>query len=837
MFFMAKRLYILVLLFATVSVAFAQFTTTYNIDVQRKFQNRETGEIKTAPAPQGTVVYFFNTLAQANEAIAILNAEGAGNNGFSGKDKDIVLPKNKYAEVLKVKNGRATGKIGTHSYCIANNYDMMWTSSPHAIGGETDFTVEIIDYVQKNIDITKSTIRLDEVTKTEKRKYTVNKSTVFRRPHAITADINYPISKEAANSKQRYVLMPIVYVMTDTSAFTSEALAHAKMDSVFLHMPPITKDGVDYSKTMLRRMAYDSSHDRLDKYVDKSDLVKTREKDYFFRYSALIENVNDNYRYPILAHRWYENYSSIVLNDTLMVNDGFSPNPLRFLDFRLNDVDIDEERYWQEPKGDIQELKESLDLNFEKGKSVLNDNDSVGFAQIDKIRKRMQGIIDNDGNVYGATVVGQASPEGGYETNDRLSSARAAYVANIIGRFTRSTSKHSVAKWSDVADLMMKDSIDHPEYREMAQEIYSVASTTSDMRSQEAKLRQAPYWNIIESEFLPKLRKTDVYIEYKERHTWTREEVANKYKEDKSWMPSEPYQFCYLFQILKSDPQAIKRYAREAMKITSANTASGDPWPMAAYYYAKALTNEGKCDTTILKPYIVKNVATGINHQIAHGDNRGDWVNDEAIVMQQIRMMSNYGLYEKASELLNTVFARSAQIDTLQAMLQCMTDPSNISDANKKMVSETSPWNYVILLSAEGMDKALAGDNSVAQWYTAYNMLLNDSIFNHDSGREYYQLAVLAKRLCGGNTNKITGRVPYPESVFELEEDMDHKVNMSDSEDDRPQDYGGWMVKACEMDPSLLNVLRLDGEFNQNYRDGFAAYWNSLDPSKHRRLK
>ena len=79
---MAKRLYILVLLFATVSVAFAQFTTTYNIDVQRKFQNRETGEIKTAPAPQGTVVYFFNTLAQANEAVAILNAEGAGNNGF-----------------------------------------------------------------------------------------------------------------------------------------------------------------------------------------------------------------------------------------------------------------------------------------------------------------------------------------------------------------------------------------------------------------------------------------------------------------------------------------------------------------------------------------------------------------------------------------------------------------------------------------------------------------------------------------------------------------------------------------------------------------------------------
>ena len=168
MFFMAKRLYILVLLFATVSVAFAQFTTTYNIDVQRKFQNRETGEIKTAPAPQGTVVYFFNTLAQANEAVAILNAEGAGNNGFSGKDKDIVLPKNKYAEVLKVKNGRATGKIGTYSYCIANNYDMVWTSSPHAIGGETDFTVEIIDYVQKNIDITKSTIRLDEVTKTEK---------------------------------------------------------------------------------------------------------------------------------------------------------------------------------------------------------------------------------------------------------------------------------------------------------------------------------------------------------------------------------------------------------------------------------------------------------------------------------------------------------------------------------------------------------------------------------------------------------------------------------------------------------------------------------------------
>jgi len=835
---MTKRLYILLyILLTTFTSSFAQFTTTYNVDVQRKFKDSETGEIKTAPAPRGTVVYFFNSLQQANEAVAILNNETASNIDLSSKDNDIVLPKNKYAEVLKVKSGRASGKLGKHAYCIANNYDNMWTSSVHTIGSETDFTLEFIQYLQKNEDFTKKVISLNEAVVKEKRKYTVNGSSVMRRPHALNAEINYPISKEASNAKQRYVLMPMVFVMTDTTAFTSEALAHVKLDSVYLHMPPIVKDGEEYHKTMLRRMSFNPNFDRLYQYVDKHDFVNTRERDYYFRYSAVIEDVNDKYRYPILAHRWYENYSSLVLNDTLMVNDGFSPNPLRFLDFKIHDVEIDQQRYWQEPKGEVQELKESLDLNFERGKSTLNDNDSVGFAQIDKIRKRMQGIIDNDGNVYGATVYGQASPEGGYDTNDRLSAARAAYVANIIGRYTHSTSKHSVAKWSDVADLMLKDSIDHPEYKPIAQDIYRITSSSSEMRSQEAQLRHTDYWSLIESEFLPKLRKTDVYIEYKERHTWTPEEVARKYKEDKTWMPSEPYQFCYLFDILKSDPQAIKRYAREAMKITSANTASGAPWPMAAYYYAKAVTNEGRCDTTILKPYIVKNISTGINHQIASGENRGDWVNDEAIVMQQIRMMANHGLYEKASELLNTVFARSAQIDTLQAMLQCMTDPSNISPENKKLVSETSLWNKVILLSAEGIDKALEGKNDVPQWYTAYDMLLNDSLFHHDSGREFYQLAVLGKRLCGGYQNAVTGHRPYPSSVFEFDASAPHSVSQSDPDDNRPQDYGGWMVKACELDPSLLNVLRLDGEFTQNYRDGFAAYWNTLDPSTHRRLK
>lgn len=811
---MHRIILLIIVSFLTV-LSFAQGTANYNIYVQ----TIDNG--KSQPAPYGTVVYFFDSKKEAENAVKYIR---------NNPNSDDV----KYKEKLEVINGYAVNKIGIHKFCFASNFDSYDIWPIHEIDPSNtkfDLTLDISNKnsetltEQKDADGNKNIVISEREVIAQRKKAKINKTKVARRGRTMIIDFDYPIDSRAANSKNRYVLAPTIFVITDTIAFTTEAMAKVPIDSVMQYSVPLVKDGLNYHETMFRRMGFNDANDGLGDYVDKKEFIENHGEGYHFSGQDTITNIEPKYRYPVRAERWYENYTSILFHDSVLVNDGTGQDDFKFMDFKVDGADINFEDYAFPPVAEAQNDSTPLMLTFQQGSAKLDENDSTNVEELYKVERKIISIKKNDGNIYGISVIGQASPEGGFEINDKLSKQRAATVADRFKSFAYvAPPSNRVAEWVDVAKLMEKDTIPHPEYKEIVLEIKEIANQKKTLKSQEDELKKKPYWQIIHDEYLPKLRRTDVLISYQETRIWSEDEIVDKYNRDKDWMPTELYQFSYLFKHLKDKPREIKKYAEEAMRIPRGNTRSGHPWPLAAYFYAKSLEEEGKCDTTILRHYIKLDANYPLNtREMVQGKPIGDMINDAAIVMEQIRMHAFNQRYDEASTWASTLFPNA---DTLNAVLYVLANGEPENEATQKMVEDTSEWNKIILYSSKGEAKYDS---------LAYHMLLNDSVFKLNKGRECYQVGVLAKRLFG--TNYATQKTPYPEKIYKFNEDISHEIT-NESKHDRwlEEDFGGWMVKACELDPTLINVLRVDGEFSQPYRDGFAKFWNTLDRNSHRYL-
>lgn len=827
---MNKSIYILFyLLFCSVTVNGQGFFKNVTFNVFREDKDSANNTVVIA-AQNGTLIYLFRNKENAERKKKDLttNIQRLG-------DK---LAEGEYDESLTLRNGKAEGQFKQDlRYCFAIYTTDGYSSEVYTIKADDD----IVKLTIKKAKDSFGDRQLQTVVTKGVRTVDVDSSDVFAYGKDIVINLNTIIHKEVTDSKTRYILSPLIYVDTDTTAFTSKALEELKMDSVLRVCKPLVKDGEKYASTMFRRMGYDSENDMLNPYVDTLETIKTRERDYYFKGKERIENTNPNHRYVAKSRRWYENYTNVVLTDTIVINDGSVRRPFRFLEFSADDASINIERYWIEPNGDIINQKTPLYLNFKSGKATLEPNDSAGYKQIDDIAAKVEHLREIGADIGGAVVKGQTSPEGGISINSSLSVDRAKYLAkefsNRVGSGLPIKIEATVGKWEDIAELLEADSADNINISSIAQEVRGIVAANKDERSIESTLRKKSYWHLIDSVYLPLLRKDEIMISYKAKKIQTKDEVISDYKTIKNYVPTEPYQFYYLFEHLQSHPAELKRYAKIARDNASFSLSwdrhgRPKPWILASYFYAKALISEGASDPSILSPYIELNSRLGLDYEMKDADgNLQEIVNDSAIVLTQIRMLANNGDFGAASQLANTLVRNQK----MGLMLHCLAGKV-MNDSEKEFIKETSNWNNVVMLASDH----LRNEENIEKWKIAYDMLNDPELFIRDNAREYYMLAILSNRLFGYYKTLATKKTPYEENLFKFNGEDYQEVNWTDDEDTYPKEFGGWMIKCCEMDPSYLNILRLDGEFSSNYRDGFANYWNKLgetDPAHHRHLR
>lgn len=784
----------------------------------------------------GCEVYIFDSKAKAQQFYNMNKSEDEG----SGLIKGMIEGGRPYKNLLTTdQNGICDAEaVGSNWYIVAIK-DLYISRGVVSINGQKELTIQVESQVRELLEVIKSEKRTRQKMKV--------RNLALGDIRIIQADIE--IFPEERDGMLRYGISPFATVAGNASAFTSKYQNRKQgNDSVFKYMRPYVIDGEDYGKTQLRKVGYKSGNDPLDAYVDKTQVVKTRDESggsVAFHIYEVLRPTKQDALYPTYGYKWHENYGNLVVTDTLLLHTGYAQFPMRFIDFAFPEVDINTAHYHIPAKREAQQGDAKLDIQFVNGKAEVVPTDTVGLQQLENITHALQRIhSDPNGSLFEVKIHGYASPEGGRVVNENLCKQRAAYLRQKVVAHLGGVSSEvdgSVASWQDVADLLRADSVADKENVKRAARIEEFIASSKDDNQVESKIRASELYAFLkenEEKYYRPLRKVVISYLYSEQRILTREEVIERYKNKEEFFL--PYQYEFLFDYLKDKPKELEKVSKSALKYGP--MVAGKPWALAAYNLAKSYTARDTCDASLLSPYIAlsedqctkevpgssmrRTCSTLLNSE--HVDEDGNFIqymNDEGIVMQQISMLVKANKILDAFKLADNLLPdEEPKYVQPKSVLECMDGSWTVPEV-RDAVSATSEWNKVVVLAAQDENPGL----DEAYWEDAWNLLNDTTVFHMDSPRELYMKATLAKRLyvSAKNWNNRKDEVPVPKEFFDIG-DGDIYDHSGFGDDNFP--WGAAMVKACELSPSFIDILKFDGEFNQNYRDGFAEFWNEKHP-------
>lgn len=809
-------------------------------------QNESTKkERPLVPAGSRLVVYAFKTQRQAFDFYNYYKDQYQRSlaSGVSAVSEKI-LPYEK--KELTDNNGEVQMLVLPHWYIVvANPYEGIFSKNgPTPVNGRSQFTLEVKseDTALSNVDV-KSNFKFDTPVDSS---YDCGDQRIF--------DIKWPLLSKETNTTYRYGMAPYcMEVSGEEHGFTSEYQKYGpNVGKVFKKLQPRLIDGEKYKQTQKRKMGYDATHDPLYRYVQGVSMQSHDTTGVGFHIVGEVSDLKPNTLYPVFATKWCENYGSLLMTDTLMVQDGYRNDQTKFLDFDFPEVSIS--RWFErKPREEKEEGNAELKIEFVKGKAEVLSTDTVGLQRLSEIIETLSKIKNgsDDAVLYSVSVHGYASPEGGRAANERLCVQRAAYlkqqILSIIGS-TEIDVKGSVAHWQEVADSLRNDSLFDSENLNRAAQIEGIIASSKDDAMVEARLRSLPLYRFLsenEDRYFKPLRKVRISYSYSQTRLLSKDEVVDRYKKTKS--VTFPYQYQIIFDYLKDKPEELGRMAHKAMQEVTERT--GKPWTLAAYYLAKSYTARAMCDTTLLTPYLTTTgeecmkdypgsffskrngslIPLNTFH-LLNGDTL-QLMNDAGIVVQQISMLVQSNKISKALNLANRILSpmKDSVYQRPIMMLECKCKKKYNDKTYRDMVAATSDWNKVVVFAAQDANPR----TDKASWAIAWATLNDTTKFKFQSARELYMKSVLAHRLyrSAANWNNRTDKTPVPESFFNTTNFSVFDVPPFD-DTNSPYPWGACMIKACEMEPSFINILKFDAEFNQNFRDGFAKYWNRIHPDK-----
>ena len=646
----------------------------------------------------------------------------------------------------------------------------------------------------------------------------------------VVGPMYYYISGDDTDSKARIIISPMVKAVPVSDEINLDEEEPEDEGELVGYLRPAVKDGVEFRKANIRRMGFDETRDPLYPYRDGT-FMRSHEEDSMLVMFEL-EPIDRKLRYRIDALQAYGMNSNVPYRlDTVCLSEGYVKDPMRFLDYSLIEVPIDRTRYAKTEQAEFNKSHEKLYLNFVVGEARLDPADTLNFKQLEQLKDNLSRYMGADAGITSAVIHGSASPEGGQALNSRLGRERAEYLRQELGRFPalqdarrtgNITMTHKVATWEDVARLLETDSL-----KEEAAGVRAIIASNSDMRRQEAAIRQLPCWPVIEQRILPELRVVDIEYQYYTNRVKTPEEILEQYQTDPDYhagRKQKPYEFYHLLGMIK-DPKEKETIARAALSVKDDDGVR--PWPLAAYELAKCYAARGVSDTMLLKPYI--DVQTRLNdlRRSETGYSKNGWYNDEAIVTTHIKMLANAGAFGSAYRI--AVMLRMDEIPEYRRMmmfLRCLNCEWNVPEV-MDTVSASSYWNNIVMLAAQ---------EDAASWGTALYMLDDATQVDPTSPEALYLKAQLRFSL---DAPKRTTN-GYQDDNFMFDEFFEPSPNdpTVDIYGEKRMDWGLPMVQCCLKDESQLKYMLNDGTFNKDYRKAFKRYWKKLkaDPEQCRKI-
>ena len=168
----------------------------------------------------------------------------------------------------------------------------------------------------------------------------------------------------------------------------------------------------------------------------------------------------------------------------------------------------------------IQELSKTAYIDFPVNRTELNPQYRRNPEQLDSIVRTIDALkADKNITVVGINIHGFASPEGRYESNDRLAQGRAQTLTEYVQRMVKLdkhlfTVSHTAEDWEGLRKFIAESNMEHK------QQILSIANDTSlkeDEREARIKAEYTEEYKFLLAACYPALRHSDYHIKYKIR--------------------------------------------------------------------------------------------------------------------------------------------------------------------------------------------------------------------------------------------------------------------------------------------------------------------------------
>lgn len=453
----------------------------------------------------------------------------------------------------------------------------------------------------------------------------------------------------------------------------------------------------------------------------------------------------------------FENYTRLL---HLAKGELFSMglrNPMRFFEYRLKGTELREDTaiWYPTPNLAKQEKSDQIHVRFAKSKSTIDMSDSLTNIELQKLKASIDGILsDEDAQFRDVTIVGTASPEGSYGYNQKLAGDRMGTLLNWIReRIPESKRAYMypkkdgrVAQWSEVAELMRKDSLISE-----AEVIENIVAKYSKEDTRGREIRKLAFYQTIEDRYLPQLRKVEYKLGYSIDRVLNYEDILQRIKDNPSFSPS-PYESFLLYRNEK-DPARRLELCKLAYE-THPN------YLVFANDYSALLTSAGKPNPQILDGLDVERIKhMGRNYKVPVTVH----INQMCARILTDNIIAADTLDQMIMARTDCEPQRNTQFATAHAYLDIRQ--GHFSDDNYDLIKKTGLRNEIIfLLSRNGESETATEDDK-----NAYKLSegLGDSL----------ALDCVLKAICvsrvEGRTNKDV--VEWLKKSFALDPAMEEK--------------------------------------------------------------
>lgn len=556
----------------------------------------------------------------------------------------------------------------------------------------------------------------------------------------VVVDSDVPMIEDLMKENVRVLIQPY-YVDCNPSS-----LKPGMPDTIFL--TPIVTYGNQNELTQERRLNFNLKLDSMARASIEKDSVRISKTGQITIY-RIFKKPDANRTYKACAEIYYEDYNGVLHSEKFDIKHCADNEPMKFLDYNFGTQMLDPSLsdFTVQPIESFQDATGDINLTFLNGKAELDPKNPNNDVEIARLQDEMMAIETSQNNVLSSlTVIGKASPEGGYEMNKNLARRRMDFaLSRITARFNQYTRNRLrgkikqdaiVAGWDEVADSLAADSM----FAE-AEAVHAIVAQHEGKPDQQyAKIRQLPSYSTIKERCLPKLRSVKYQYTYQTMRSLSDKEILAKWKVHQDSVEKkmffDRYEYWRLTNLVKDSAQLPQLY-KEYYEYTKRTQRKPDE--LAACNYASFCIKEGTADTTMLAPYIRKGRPLNYSQMSFVNEGERDIFNREAVVANQLAMYVLTKDYTNA-RIMSKKLPDNETNRLLNAFLYCLMG-GYTKPIYADPVASTSVNNKVVIYIANGK-------------YAQAQVLCEEEM-DDKNPRKYYFLAKIHKGKIGGESADI----------------------------------------------------------------------------------